>query len=167
MFATTAQIKALKTLFRKNDLNAEDEDRILAGYGVKSCTKLTIKSASSLITKLSEGLKKPDKKYTGKGTRGQQMHVTQLQAERIDLLQQLNGWGNQGLYKFIARQTGKNKPVQMLMNFEAVKVIVGMERVYAGKNRRLFLLVNKMTNAGIKALIKLSKEQPANQADGI
>mgnify|MGYP001155424868 CR=1 FL=1 len=150
---TKDQIKAYKTLINKLKIDKETELSMLERYKVNSCKFLSRSDAIWLIKELSKRVNEP-KKNIGKGQRGSQMHLTDLQAERIILLQQLLGYHDAGLQSFIHRQVGKLKSVSMLMNYEASKVIVGMEKVFAGKNRELFLRLNKMSNAELKSFIK-------------
>lgn len=150
---TKDQIKAYKTLINKLKIDKETELSMLERYKVNSCKFLSRSDAIWLIKELSKRVNEP-KKNIGKGQRGSQMHLTDLQAERIILLQKLLGYHDAGFQSFIHRQVGKLKSVSMLMNYEASKVIVGMERVFAGKNRQLFLSLNKMSNAELKSFIK-------------
>ena len=159
---TKKQIIAIKTLSDKLGLTDAEEDEML--YGNSSVSNLSKRQASALIGELSKRCEnnppkhKPRTGYTGKGSKGQQMHLTQPQAERIGLMKTLLGWSDAGIQSFIHRQIKKLKGVDMLMSFEASKVIVGMGRVYADKNKDLFLTINKMTNTELLGLINKAKE---------
>ena len=123
----------------------------LAGYGKEHTNDLTKQEAAELITKLSamtgfKQQKKQTSKYQGHGRRGSQIHLSDIQAERIAILEDKLGWNEARTAGFITRQTGKAAAVRMLMNYEAVKVIVGMTRILAGGNRALFLGLNKSGN---------------------
>jgi hypothetical protein len=135
---TKRQKVAIKTLVSKLNLTEPEEKALYAHYDKAGASELNILEAKEIITALSGEAKKRQiiftpKKYYGKGERGSQQHITQPQAERIGILKELLGWGDAGLSNFISKQTGKLAAVQMLMNYEAVKVNTGMERVLAWK----------------------------------
>jgi hypothetical protein len=116
------------------NLSDDNYKSILAGFGVESCTALGSFQATGLISKLSKlvpAVKKSPKKYYGTGERGEQHHLTQLQAERIEVLEKMLNWERSSTVTFIIKQVGAVKCVSMLMNYEAVKVITGMQRVLA------------------------------------
>ena len=71
-------------------------------------------------------------KYYGTGERGRQHNLTQLQAERIVLMERLLSWQRSTTVAFVIRQLGAIKGISMLMNYEAVKVITGMQKIFAG-----------------------------------
>lgn len=129
------QIKAIRTLKHKLGLADDTYKSMLLGYGHESCTEFSNGEAGDLIRKLSDLLPKDSWRESGKsygtGDRGGQRHLTQLQAERIDFLQNLLGWERSSTVAFVIRQLGAIKGVAMLMNYEAVKVITGMQRVLA------------------------------------
>lgn len=158
LYATKKQVSAFKTLISKLGIDEETEDRMIASYGVDSCKKLNVYQISELIKKLSsECPNNPPKKKTaatGKGERGKMNHLTQAQADRIMILQKLLGWHPAGLGSFIHRQTQKLKGVEMLMNFEAKDVIVGMQRVYSDGNKNKYLELNAMSNSQLEQLFK-------------
>lgn len=129
------QIKAIQTLKHKLGLADDTYKSMLAGFGHESCTEFSNGEAGDLIRKLSALLPKDNWRESGKsygtGARGGQRHLTQLQAERIDLLEKLLGWQRSSTVAFVIRQLGAIKGVAMLMNYEAVKVVTGMQRVLA------------------------------------
>ncbi len=170
MAASSAQIKAIHTLKSKLHLDEETYKTNLSRYGVKSSTDDNfsrdmatdlIKSMSKIINTNSKT--SPDSSTGlpsyGTGRRGYQKHLTQLQAARIEILEELLGWkGDSGeenhkrLLGFIFKQTGKQTAIQMLMNYEAGKVIVGMQRILAGSDKDLYSAINKMSNTELKKL---------------
>src|ERR1035437_8076532 len=129
------QIKAIQTLKHKLGLADDTYKSMLGGYGHESCTEFSNGEAGDLIRKLSSLLPMDNWRESGKsygtGERGGQRHLTQLQAERIDMLEKLLGWQRSSTVAFVIRQLGAIKGVAMLMNYEAVKVIIGMQRVLA------------------------------------
>lgn len=109
----------------------------LAVFGVEHTPDLTFEQAGMLIDDLSRNVHgQPKKKrFYGKGSRWNQRgenktNITQLQADRIGLLAMFLEWDEKKIWAFIIRQCGMIKAVQMLTNKEAVKVIVGMQRVF-------------------------------------
>jgi len=135
-----------------------DEDnhrKNLSYYGVKSSKELDNKQASDYISKLSkaEVNGKLQIKYYGKGKRGLNRHLTPEQAERIGILQTALCWSSEGLTSFMERQTGKKTAVQMLTNHRATKVIVGLEKVLAKGNQEFYIVINKLTNGGLKLIL--------------
>lgn len=145
-----AQIKAVKTLANQVYHTNEDYKEALDSYGVDTCVNLSSSQASQFISKMSQSInqkEKVKKTYFGAGSRGLQRHLTPEQAERIGILEELLGWNNIRTVNFIKRQTGKNKAVNMLANYEAVKVIVGMQRIASGGDKELYAKINKMNNA--------------------
>lgn len=128
------KIKAIGILRRKVFRNDDDYYSALSSYGVGSCKDLTERDAKRFIAQLHElnGDSKNNVRYSGKGKRGTQKRLTKEQAERIGILQDLLGWSGKALFGFIYKQTGKNIGPEMLMNYQAVKVIIGMGKVYCG-----------------------------------
>ncbi len=115
--------------------------------------------------KTGGGIRRP---YVGKGKKGEQKRITEPQAERIGLLAEILGWNMDSIHKFIYRQLCMNKgfvvfkTVEMLMNYEAVKVIIGMERIAAGNLKLEYGQVNEMENGRLRGLIKIMKaDKPA------
>ncbi len=133
--------------------NNENYYAMLSGYNVKSCKDLTERQASSLIAKLHEleGTSRKTK-YSGKGKRGSQTRITKLQAERIELLMSLLGWNDKSIYKFINKQLKKNSGVEMLRNYEARKVIIGITKVLADKHNYSYSFFNDMSNRELRGL---------------
>jgi len=103
------------------------------------------------------------KKYYGKGRAGFQHHITPGQAERIAILEGLLGWNSVRTTGFIKRMTRENKAVQMLMNYQASKIIVGMQRILSeliatsiGDKKEAYKMLNEMTNNQLQAVASLS-----------
>jgi len=166
--ATKKQVRALSTLASKI-YNSDEAFKymLLNNYGVESRKQLTGAQAGELITRFSAmvgGKHKPGssernkikKHIFGKGQRGHQRHLTPLQAERINILSDLMYWDEYRLMGMLKRQTSKATAVSFLMNYEAVKVIIGMQRIYANGDRDLNLKINAMTNAELIGLPKKS-----------
>lgn len=143
-------------------------DWLSDNYGVRSTLDLHNGQAIEALKLLSKitGFKGGQRYYTGQGKSGKQQHLTQGQASKIAVLEKILNWQSQNhrLRGFIKRQTGKLTTVEMLMNWEASKVIVGMQRIIAGKNKRLYDYLNtlKITNPESpesKAIIKYIRER--------
>ena len=154
---TSAQVKTIRTLISSLNLSDDIYRDMLAQYQVKSCKELFKNEATDLISALSklarrQGIKNKKRKPYGTGERGAERHLTDEQAERIEILRLLNGWDNMRLNGFLYRQTGELRAVQMLMNYQATKVITGMTKVFAGTSRRNFLELNNHTNRQLKDL---------------
>lgn len=162
------KIKALHTVFPKAGLSREDYDACLAAYGVEHTNELYDYQAAELLMDLSKRLPQ-EQKYTrtphkthkspalppaghpsGHGKKGWQLHLTQPQAERIAILGELLGWNSVSLHKFINRQLKKNAGVEMLMNYEARKIIIGMQRILAGNNKAIYKKLNSMNNEKLR-----------------
>jgi len=160
------QIKAVRTLASKAFPDDETFRTALSGYGAEHTGELSYFDARDFITKLSAIVNKnpkeaekftKKKKYYGTGERGRQRHLTPLQAERILLLEELLGWNEVRTRGFIKKQINKDTAVQMLMNYEAVKVIVGMQRIFSGGNKDRYKEINEMTLSQLKNF--LNKQQ--------
>lgn len=163
-FASKGQVKAIRTLaskiFRDDD---EYHDALMSNYGVKSSKDLRYYEASEFINKLSRlagstptsagGNTSPSAgapSYYGKGKKGRQRNLTPAQAERIEILKNILGWNEQSVLNFIHRQTRRLKGVQMLMNWEAVKVIVGMQRILSKNAGIEYSEINSASNKELK-----------------
>lgn len=175
MLATPNQIKAIKTISKMIFKTDADYREMLSGYGVQSCTKLDTNQATEVIKKLSSGLKqpkaKPGKPYGSGTARGEKrkgkssIHLTGAQAERIGMLADALGWNNTSITQFIQRQTGALKAVQMLMKYEAMKVIVGMTRVLSANLKIDYENLNGASNNQLTEIFKLNtkgKNEPKN-----
>lgn len=153
---TKRQIAAIHTLKAKLGINDDTYQSILLAYGVDSSSKLSFTEAGEMISNFSARLNGknptplPKKKYYGKGKRGQEKNLTQMQAERILILEKLLEWNDYSTFSFLKRQTGKNTGVQMLTNTEASNVIVGMQRTLAGKIggvvQEVYTYINSLSN---------------------
>lgn len=155
--ATAGQIKTIQTLRRKQFGNDEQDyrDWLMANFDVHSTKQLNKSNASEAIQILIGGdISNKRGKYIGSGEVGSQRHLTQAQANRIAILENLLGWSESGTLKFIERQIGRPKAVDWLMNFEAGKVIVGMTRVLSNGDQDKYLQLNQMPNQTLKSLIK-------------
>ena len=162
------QIKAIQTLRRGLKMSDDDYKSMLAGYNVTSCTELVNDLASDLISKLGKLVPSDDwrqsGKYYGTGERGGQRHLTQLQADRIDVLEKMLSWERSSTVSFVIRQLGAVKCVSMLMNYEAVKVITGMQKVLstnmasaegrstANRKKEFYDIINMATNNQLKEI---------------
>ncbi len=94
---------------------------------------MSSKQATIAIAALRRAVGYQGRKFhEGAGKRG---HVggplTQQQAQKIGALERELGWQNHParLRGFIERQIGTRKAVEWLRNYEAQKVILGLERV--------------------------------------
>jgi hypothetical protein len=162
MEITKNQIKAVRTLASRIFPSDDDYRSMLATMNVTSTKDLSFAQAKILIGKLAEIAKKKNchsrmplsgiqKKYYGTGKCGQQRHLTAAQAERIEILVEALSWNDARLRGFLKRQLNKNTAIQMLMNYEAVKVIVGLEKILSDGNREYYLKINKLNNEQLKA----------------
>lgn len=167
---TTKQLIAIQTLRSKLRLDPNTYQQMLSGYAVSSSKELSTGQAGHLITALSASLggyrvrqNAPFKKYYGTGKRGVVRHITQLQADRIDLLSEFLEWSKVSVLTFILRQTKKVKAVQMLTNTEASKVIVGMQRVFAGQVTSASLTSTPLTSTPLSHRDISSKRERAQE----
>jgi hypothetical protein len=167
MYATLRQIKKIHTLKSKLSLSDEDYRQNLSVFSAETSKELSTDQASLFISNLEKtlnkinplpkttaepGLQRPGSanKYYGKGRRGMQIHLTELQAQRINILQDLLGWNETRTTGFIKHQLNLNKAVQMLTNFEASKIIVGMQRILSNGDKNLYKRINCMKNSELK-----------------
>lgn len=162
--ATYRQKTAIHTLKSKLGLSDEQYYNILHdNFKVVSSNDLDFSQAGELITYLSNILNKGKikpitSKYYGKGARENQktdngnQNLTQLQAERIEILQKTMGWEQGKLFEFIETQIHLKKGVQMLTKLEANNVIIGIERIFSWKKRKEYKDINKLTNAELRSL---------------
>lgn len=159
--ATKNQLTAIHTIKSKLGLSEELYVSILASYHVKSSKDLSFHEAGELISNLSVRLngKRPipiTKKYYGKGKRDVDNpsveNLTQLQAERILVLEKKLGWSNKDTINFIRRQTGKNAAVPMLTVSDAGVVIVGMQKVLSSKIGLEYADINSKTNTQLREI---------------
>ena len=138
---TKDQIRAIRTIASRM---FPDDDAyhnwLMNNYHVASTKDLSKQMASQIIemlgdpthTKISEESKG---RYYGGGNPGSNRdHLTQAQADEIARLEDALGWTEnpKRLRGFIVRQIGKHCTVEMLMNYEARKVISGMKKMKGG-----------------------------------
>lgn len=166
MYATKKQITVIKALSSKIYDDDKDYRFALSGYGVDSCKKLSITQASDFISKLSLHNSSKTQQpavltptagtavYKGTGKRGRQRHLTAAQAERISILEKLLGWDKNRTIGFIKKQTNKNKSVEMLMNYEAGKVIVGMQMILVNSDKEKYKTINAVSNKVLNSIEK-------------
>jgi len=165
-YANSDQVRAIRTLASK--IFADDNeyhDSLEQNFGVRSCKSLTIAQASSFVKNLSSHLSGTGlsssgsvhprasgtfNKYTGRGVKGRQKHLTAYQAERIELLEKLLGWKSENTTVFVSRQVKLLKGVEMLMNWEAVKVIVGMQKILSSNLKTEYAVINAARNSELK-----------------
>lgn len=118
-------------------------------YGVESSTELTLEEARDCIDVLKclmDGRPVPER-------RGRGIWISDDQRDKIMALFDLCGYTSApGIYKFLNRQTGKNKGIHMLTRYEATKVILGLQRIYAGKDKALFDQVNRSSANDLRFL---------------
>lgn len=176
------QISALQIMAAKIFADkAERVEWLKRNYSQESFTGLNMFEAHKIITDWSKGLNisigspksggRPSAapsskvKFVGKGVRGEQKRLTEPQAERIGLLAGLLKWTPATIGKFIYNQINRNsgykiyKTAEMLMNYEAVKVIVGMEKVASSNLGVEFLELNRMGNSELKELLKKNNDK--------
>jgi hypothetical protein len=179
LFCTPAQVKTIHTIVSRLSVDDDTYRGMLSGYGVESCKDLMKWQAGELITALSnlgksQGIKPaPVKKVYGTGQRGQNRHLTAEQADRIEVLKQLLKWDDARLFVFIGRQTGAMRGVQMLTNYQATKVIVGMQRVLTAtlnpsvsplsQRGEVYSIINGLPNSKLKNLIVQEQVQEGEE----
>jgi hypothetical protein len=144
---TNKQVIALRTAASK--MFASDEnyhDWLGTNFGKFSTLQLTVNEAGEAIRLISKNYFNQKNRHYGTGKPGLQQHLTQRQATKIGFLEKILGWENEPgrMTGFIQRQTGRLKAVEMLMNWEATKVIIGLQRIIAGKNKRLYDYLNTL-----------------------
>lgn len=158
------QIIALRTAASK--VFSDDEFREFLAFnfdGVLSTKDLDSEQASVAITLLSNQIGytgrdathrvSTNKRAYGIGKKGRAAgRITQAQAEKINGLCELLGWEIDGkeILRFVERQTGSMKSVSWLLNYQASKVIVGMQKVIAAGDKALYDFLNNLTSADMK-----------------
>jgi hypothetical protein len=147
--ATKGQLKVIH-IYRRKVFGDDSEYRywLNENFGVNSTKDLNKRDASECIQLLSgSGTHSRRKsKYHGSGIVGYQRNLTQPQADRIEALEIMLGWTGMNTTQFIKKQIGALKDVSWLMNHEAVKVIVGMQRILSGGDEGEYKRINSMTN---------------------
>lgn len=145
-YINNRQIKALRTAASKVFASDDDYRDFLASNfdGITSTKDLSQDEASKAIDILCKmtGFRHPVKSSGEKGRPAG--HLTEKQLRKIYALQEFGGWSRHSLTGFIKRQTGKFCPVEMLLNHEAQKVIIGMQRVISKGDSDEFKRLNKM-----------------------
>jgi len=139
-FITKPQIKKLRVLASKAFPNDDLYHEWLAtqfkdmetGKPAESTKRISSQAAHYAIQMLLPEHERKNSKYYPRGS-GYSNHLSDSQAKNIGGLAADLGWTPDGLLKFIQRQTGKNKTVEMLSGKEATKVIIGLERVFKHK----------------------------------
>lgn len=164
---TVDQIKTIHILKSKLKISHSEYESILSGYKVETSKDLLLWQASELIRNLSDKVSKMGFAYVkAKGKRGRERHLTPEQLSRIEVLQKLLGWDSLQLTGFLERQVKRLTDVSMIMNFEATKVIIGMQRVLSDKissktkqnKNEIYSSINDLTITGLKALLKASSK---------
>jgi hypothetical protein len=102
---------------------------------------------------------KYESKYKGSGTRGLNLHITPMRAERISILEELLNWNTKRTQGFIFKQTGYQKSVEMLTSQEGGKVIVGMTRIFSNGNKDIYIKLNNLSNRELKKIINPPKAE--------
>jgi len=108
---------------------------VLSSYHVDSSSDLTVKQASHFISHFSARHAPPKKsRYRGTGDGVRNGHLTQAQADEIARLEDALGWTEnpKRLRGFIFRTIGKRCSVEMLMAYEASRVLTGLGKMAAG-----------------------------------
>jgi len=160
---TRKQIGYIKALCKDRfDRDDDYRDFLEKHFGVRSSLKLKTPQISQLIDLLKG--KRQTAKYYGAGSRGSQINLTVFQAERIELLESLLGWDEKRLLGFIERQLGKKKAVQWLMNYEATKVITGLQKLWSENDDELYKSINDMGAKELRKFVELSKNEEACNA---
>lgn len=135
--------------------------------GIVSTLDLTFYQADEAIQALAKatGYETKRRRYSGSGKKGKAADwLTPKQANKIGILAALLDWEPKRVRGFLKRQTGRLCDVQMLRNYEAQKVITGMQKVIAGGDQDFYRILNSIepfdpqTGLG-KAVIKLFKNR--------
>jgi hypothetical protein len=193
------QVKAIHTLVTTLGIDDKEYREMLDGYGVVTSKKLSFGQAGDFITKLSTlvrvdaarkqytprpagtPLKGETVKVYGTGERNDitKKNLTDEQADRIEILRLLLNWDTMRLSGFLYRQTGELRAIQMLMNYQATKVITGMTKVLACSLKSpvpsgtpplekgdIYRELNNMTNRQLKDLYeKLQRNKIEKRAN--
>ncbi|MBN2200469.1 hypothetical protein JW777_00775 [bacterium] len=149
--ATKNQISAIHAIKRARGWGEEEYRTALTYYGVGSASDMTFAQARDFISAFGtigntarnsppvpENQVEKSKGYRGLGTAGSPNdHLTQGQADEISAMEKKLKW-NQGTTLFwIQKVLNKSCSVEMLMQFEARKLIHVMHRLQVtGKQRR-------------------------------
>lgn len=122
---------------------------LVENWGVESSADLDSLQASEVIRALKGQTPDPQPgKYYGTGKRGQAGRcLTMSQAKRIEMLEKLLGWDESTIQKFVKRQIGECKPIQMVRLYEAQKLITGLHKLLAVNRDMEFKIINRMSNA--------------------
>ena len=109
---------------------------------------------------------KPKRGYYGSGKANGlgYSRITAAQAGKISGLEYLLGWETNParLAGFITRQTGKDKAVEWLSVSQAQKVIIGLQRILAGKDKALYHFLNTLEAGEMEANGELIRQMIAD-----
>ena len=134
--ATPAQIKAIHAIMRQKGWNDEEYRTVLSYYGVASAKQFTIHDASDFIATFGTRLPDPvppapaGHVYCGRGVAGTPNdHLTQAQADEVEKFERILGWSGSKTLLSIQKYLHKSASVEMLMQFEARKLIHIMAQI--------------------------------------
>jgi len=134
-----------------DDSHGKKEYRLwlVENWGVESAAELDSLQASEVIRALKGQAPDPQPgKYYGTGKRGQAGRcLTMSQAKRIEMLERLLDWDSETMNKFVKRQIGEWKPIQMIRLYEAQKIITGLHKLLATNRGMEFKAINRMSNS--------------------
>ncbi len=151
------QIKKLRTLASMQMDDEAYHDWLFDVFHKESTKDLSSWEAHQAIRCLETGTMPKRKSdtpraplYRGDNSRGGSYRGESLskgQLVRIALLQMYLEWDDEALFKFIGKQIKRdNGQPTGLKKAEAVKVVVGLQRVLADSNKKLYAWINKMSN---------------------
>lgn len=153
---SNGQVKRIQVLRRAVFPSDVEYRAALSAFGVDSCKKLNVIQAGELITTMQQHARKqPLRVVYGTGKKGaSNRHLTQAQAERIELLAVLGKRSQAAIFGFIKHTCQRGKPVQMLTKAEASSVIVGLQRLLF---EDASIEVNKCSNAVLREMVRMMK----------
>lgn len=148
------QIKALRTAASKLWGQCDCSEAWTCQYhnwlaenfdGIASTKDLTQTQATLGISFLRKQINYQPKRstYTGQGKRGRAAgRITPEQAQKIGALAQQLDWDDSAVRNFINRQTGQTMAVEWLREYQATKVIIGMQKILAHGDKQTYQELN-------------------------
>jgi len=169
-----SRVKKLRSLHAAGKAAGMDHemlsDSICSHYGLASLKDLSEDQIDEAVLRLRSATAaasgKPKRGYYGSGTANGlgYSRITAAQAKKISALEYLLGWETNParLAGFIKRQTGKDKAVEWLTVAHAQKVIIGLQRILAGKDKALYHFLNTLEPGEMEANGELIRQMIAD-----
>ena len=127
---TKNQVAAIHAIKAAHDWDDRAYRGILSSYGVTTSLNLLYNQADNFIKQFGTKKAKPQTGlYVGKGRGGKNDHLTQGQADEITRLQKKLDMDFHRLTGMIYRILKKVTPPEMLMNYQASRVIMVLQKM--------------------------------------